>query len=87
LRKASVAERQHCRLNRHDGFALLFEHVPARRAAAGAQLSKAVNPKAKSKSPVRSAFRATKKLEKLDWSSGAKRQVKAITQVGFADPT
>jgi hypothetical protein len=46
-----------------------------------------VNPKAKSKSPVRSAFRATKKLEKLDWSSGAKRQVKAITQVGFADPT
>ena len=25
-----VIECQHCRLNRHDGFALLFEHVPAR---------------------------------------------------------
>jgi hypothetical protein len=29
-------KRQHRRLNRHDGFALLFEHVPAR---AGAERS------------------------------------------------
>jgi hypothetical protein len=51
------------------------------------QLLKAVNPNAKSKSPVPSAFRETKKLEKIDRASSAKCQVKPITQVDFADPT